>query len=132
MVGIHGRVLILSDQRAFARQVVFLAERKGVAARVLGHALDFTYFVEHWRPDVVMVQMGMPDQQDVEVLEQLEGARHSGRVVLVGNVKLRALEEAADVARSHGLAVVSVLTTHATRSEIEALLKRSFALKDAA
>lgn len=132
MAGKRGRVLILSDQRAFACLVVSLAERKGLAARVLSHALDFTYIAAHWRPDVVMVQMGMPDQQDVEVLEQLEGGRYAGGVLLVGDVKLSALEEAAEIARSHGLAVVSVLTIPATEPEIQAVLKQSFELRDAA
>ena len=132
MVGRRGRVLILSDQRAFACLVVLLAERTGLAARVLSHALDFSYITNHWCPDVVIVQMGMPDQQDVEVLEQLEGARYPGRVLLVGDVKLSALKEAADVARSRGLAVASVLPMHATRTEIEAVLKQSLALRDAA
>ena len=131
-MGTQGRVLIFNDQREFARLIGMVAERIGLAARILPHALDFKYVLAHWRPDFIAVHMGMPDQQDVEVLEYLEEIRFSGSLLLTGDVKRTALSEAADVARARGLTVVSVLTTRAVKTEIETILKRLMAIEDAA
>src|SRR5882724_9164758 len=75
MAGMVGRLLIIDDQRDFARLVGAIAERLGFATRILQHTLDFEYVMQHWHPDVVAIQMAMPDQQDIEVLEYLEKAR---------------------------------------------------------
>jgi hypothetical protein len=68
--------------------------------------------------------MAMPDQQELEVLEYLEKARFPGRLLMTGDVKVNALEDAAKVARENGLAVASVLTKSSPNDQIEGALKR--------
>jgi CheY-like chemotaxis protein len=119
MAAILGRLLIVDAQRDFARLVGAIAERLGFATRILPHTLDFQYVMQHWHPDVVAVQMAMPDQQELEVLEYLEKARYPGNLLLTGDVEEKALEDAATVARQHGLAVVSILTKSSPSDQIE-------------
>jgi CheY-like chemotaxis protein len=123
MAGTVWRLLIIGDQREFAWRVGGIAERVGFATRILPHTLDFDYVMQHWQPYVVVVQMPMPDQQDLEVMEYLETARFPGRLLLTGDVEENALEEAAIVARQNGLSVASVLTTSSTNDQIESALK---------
>jgi hypothetical protein len=132
MPRIRGRLLIINDQRAFACLVGIVAERLGFAARVLPHTLDFPFLMNHWRPSVISVHMGMPDQQDVEVLEHLERTKFFGGILLTGGVAISSLEQAASVAQRHGLTVTSVLTMCSTTEQIEAALKTLLALQRAA
>jgi CheY-like chemotaxis protein len=124
MAGLLGRLLIVDAQRDFARLVGAIAERLGFAVRILPHTLDFQYVMQHWHPDVVAVQMAMPDQQELEVLEYLEKARYPGNLLLTGDVKEKVLEDAATVARQHGLAVVSILTKPSPNDQIERAVRQ--------
>ena len=132
MMGTLQRLLIVSDQREFARLMSVVAERLRFATRILPHVLDLDYFAQHWRPDVIAVHMAMADNQDVEALEYLEKRAFAGRLLLTGAVSSKTLEEAAAVARSHGLAAASVLTTQSTTEQIESALKQIFGLERAA
>lgn len=131
-VMVRGRLLIINDQRKFACLIGSATERLGFAARILPHTLDVMFVMEHWHPDVISVHMGMPDQQDVEVLEYLEESGFSGGLLMTGNVGRSSLLAAASVARSRGLAVTSVLTVSSTMDQIETSLKRLLDLQRAA
>lgn len=132
MLGILGRLLIISHQRDFACLIGAIAERQKFSARILPHALDLEYVVNHWRPDVLVVQMAMPDDQDVAVLEFLERSRYKGRLLLTGDISKNALEEAAEVARRNGLEVLSVVTKRMPADRIESTLKALLRLERAA
>lgn len=132
MAGALRRLLILNDQRNFALMLGSVAERLRFATRIVPHVLDLEYIVQHWRPDIIAIQMAMPDNQDVEALEYLERNRFSSPLLLTGDVSQNALEKAATVARGHGLAVASVLTCHSPIEEIESALKRLLDLERAA
>lgn len=127
-----GRLLIVNDQQDFGCLVGAIAERRGFATRILRHTLDFEYVMRHWHPDVVAVHMGMPDQQDVEVLEFLEKARFPGRILMTGDVNVNALKDAAKVARENGLNVESVLVKSSPSDRIESALKQLLSLERAA
>jgi CheY-like chemotaxis protein len=124
MAGLLGRLLIVDAQRDFARLVGAIAERLGFATRILPHTLDFQYVMQHWHPDVVAVQMAMPDQQELDVLEYLEKTRYPGNLLLTGDVEEKALKTAATVARQHGLAVVSILTKSSPSDQIERAMRQ--------
>ena len=123
MARILGRLLIIDDQRDFACLVGAIAERLGFATRILQHTLDFEYVMQHWHPDIVALQMAMPDQQDLEVLEYLEKSSFPGRLLMTGDIKANALEDAAKVAQENGLTVASVLTKSSPNDQIEGALK---------
>ena len=124
MARLLGRLLIVDDQRDFTRLVAAIAERLDFATRILPHTLDFPYVMQHWQPDVVAVQMAMPDQQELDVLEYLEKTRYPGNLLLTGDVEEKALKTAATVARQHGLAVVSILTKSSPSDQIERAMRQ--------
>ena len=132
MAGILRRLLIIDDQLDFARLVGAIAERLDFATRILQHMLDFEYVIQHWHPDVVVIQIAMPDQQEIEVLEYLETAKFPGRLLLTGDVATSALEDAAKVARENGLTVAFVLTVSSSNNQIEDALKLLLDLEHAA
>lgn len=117
------RLLVISDETDFIRLAASAAERLGLATRILKHTLDFEYVMQHWPPNCLAVQMAMPDHQDIDVLEFLERLGFSGSVLLTGGVSETALQEAAEVARVHGLKVTGVLPTPSSSAEVERALK---------
>ena len=132
MAGILGRLLIIDDQPDFVRLLGAIAERLGFTTRILQHTLDSKYVMQHWPPDLIAVHMTMPDQQGIEVLNYLEKIRFPGRLLMTGNVSLKALEDAAKTGRQNGLAVASVPTKSSSSDEIEAALKLVLELERAA
>ena len=131
-MGILRRLLIIDDQRDFARLVGAVAERLGFTTRILQHTLDFEYVMQNWDPDVVAIQMEMPDQQEIEILQYLEKIKYPGRLLMTGDVKLNTLADAARIAGENRPNVASVLTKPSSNNEIEAALKRLFDLDSAA
>ena len=132
MTGILGRLLIVNDQREFACRLSAVAERLRFAARTLAHVLDLQYVMQHWHPEMVVIHMDMAGNQDVEALEYLERIGFTGRLLLTGDVGQSALEEAAAVARLHGLAVSSVLTKQASMDQVRSAFKQLLDLERAA
>jgi DNA-binding NtrC family response regulator len=131
-MGILRRLLIIDDQRDFARLVGAVAERIGFTTRILHHTLDFEYVMRNWDPDVVAIQMERPDQQEIEILQYLERIKYPGRLLMTGDVKRNTLEDAARIAGENRPNVASVLTKSSSNNEIEAALKRLFDLESAA
>ena len=131
-MGILRRLLIIDDQRDFARLVGAVAERLGFTTRILQHTLDFEYVMQNWDPDVVAIQMEMPDQQEIEILQYLEKIKYPGRLLMTGDVKLNTSEDAARIAGENRPNVASVLTKSSSNNEIEAALKQLFDLESAA
>ena len=117
------RVLIISDETDFIRLAASVAERLGLAPRILRHTLDFEYVMQHWAPGCVAVQMAMPGHQDIYVLGFLERMGFPGSILLTGGVPEKALQDAAEVARVHGLNVTSVLSTPCSSADVESALK---------
>jgi DNA-binding NtrC family response regulator len=132
MARILGRLLIVDGQRDFACLVGAIAERLGFATRILLHTLDFDYVMQHWHPDVVALQVAMPDQQDVDVLKYLGQSGFQGRLVLIAEVNKGDLEWAVNEARKNGLTVASTLMQSSPSDQIEAALKLLLDLQHAA
>jgi CheY-like chemotaxis protein len=132
MARMLGRLLIVDEQRDFARLVGAIAERLGLATRILQHTLDFEYVMQHWHPDVVALQIAMADQQDLEVLKYLEQSSFPGRLVLTADVNKGDFEWAAKEARKSGLTVASMLTKSSPCDQIETALKLLLDLEHAA
>ena len=126
------RLLIVNDQYEFVRKLACISERLGFATRILRHSLDLSHVMQFWRPDFAAIQMEMPDLQEVEVLNYLEEIGFLGSILLTGNVLPRKLEDAADVARLHGLTVTSTLVTNSSDGEVEAALRALSSLERAA
>jgi DNA-binding NtrC family response regulator len=130
MARILRRLLIISDLRDAARVLGAIAERLGFASRLLQHTLDLDYVIQHWHPDIVALQIPMPDYQDVEVLQYLKRSDFPARLVLVADAK--EIERAVKKAQSIGLTVAFVLTDSSPHDQIESTLKQLCNLEHAA
>jgi CheY-like chemotaxis protein len=77
------RALLVDDDarfRAMARRAL-VADGVDIVAEV-GKGIEVQDEVEHWRPDVVLLDIGLPDIDGLEVARRL-GAREGGPVVIL-------------------------------------------------
>lgn len=124
-----GRILIISDFRDQPRQWEAVAERLGFWTRILHHTLDLEFVLRHWRPDIVVLQLPMPDRQDTLVLQRLR-AIAPVRLVLVTDIEEQREAAARDVGGT-AVAVTSIAAT-ASSAEIEQTLRELCNLERAA
>jgi len=66
-----GHVLIVDDDSTFAEGVTLLLERAGLAARVAGTAGEGLASAVEQRPDLVLLDVNLPDSSGYEVCHQL-------------------------------------------------------------
>lgn len=65
------RVLVIDDEKALARMVANYMERAGYATRVEHTGPDGLAAVRSWQPDVVILDLGLPGLDGMEVCRQL-------------------------------------------------------------
>ena len=71
------RVLIADDDRDTLMTLGILVRSEGVDVRLVGKGAEVEAAVEEFRPDVVLLDLGMPDRSGLQVA--LDLARRRGR-----------------------------------------------------
>lgn len=95
-----GRVLVLDDEADMRRALRAGLEGRGYEVRAVASGAEALREVGGWRPDVVLLDLGLPELDGFAVLEQLRG--QSRAAVIVVSVmpgesdKVRALQLGAD------------------------------------
>lgn len=112
------KLLVIDDQKGVALVVSRIAEELGFESQVLtGSESAVTVFMD-FEPDVVMLDMIMPEKDGIDVLNEmlLVGARC--RFVLTSGLSNAYLRLGEQVARFHDGARVSVLRKPFRRAEL--------------
>ena len=119
------KLLVVDDQKGVALVVSRIAEELGFESQVLtGSESAITVFMD-FKPDVVMLDMIMPEKDGIDVLNEmlLSGARC--RFVLTSGLSNAYLRLGEQIARFHNGARVSVLRKPFRRAELLSALAES-------
>lgn len=119
------KLLVIDDQAGVARAVQRIAADLGYQTKILTspeRAIDL--FVDY-QPDVVMLDMIMPEKDGIDVLHEMLLTEIPTRLVLTSGLSNGYLKLAEQVARFHGGAQVSVLRKPFRRKELEAVLRET-------
>ncbi len=65
------RVLVVDDEPVLAGTVRNYLERAGMVTRISGDGLDALAQAEDWRPDVIVLDLGLPGLDGIEVCRRL-------------------------------------------------------------
>jgi EAL domain-containing protein (putative c-di-GMP-specific phosphodiesterase class I)/ActR/RegA family two-component response regulator len=103
------RLLVVDDDQLVGETIRQMARRDGFEVRFTCEAARFLELVETWSPDVVAIDLVMPDMDGVQVLNELAERAFDACIVLTSGVGHRVLDAARRSAREHGLRVVGVL-----------------------
>lgn len=118
------RFLIVDDEPAFARLVQDIAEGCGYATCGAADGKAAQGIAARFDPDVVMVDMIMPEADGIEFIRWLAASGFRSRLILVTGYDQRYLEMAEIIARSAGLPDVNLLMKPMRAAGLEALLNR--------
>ena len=117
------RLLIVDDEREFAKFIAIVARGAGYAVKTVDRSPDFEAELAAWKPTVVFLDVFMPDRDGLELLGTLQHQAYGGHVVMMSGADPLYLNMAAASAKARGLRLSAVLPKPCRKLEIAELLK---------
>lgn len=118
------KLLIIDDQTGITKVVEMIAKQIGLNARSLNSSSLATETFIAFRPDILMLDMIMPEKDGIDVLNEVLLTGHPVKVVLTSGFSESYLRLAEGVAKFHENPSVSILRKPFRRDELVDLLKR--------
>jgi EAL domain-containing protein (putative c-di-GMP-specific phosphodiesterase class I) len=104
-----GRLIVIDDDPAVGTYVGRVARRAGFDVIVTADAADFKQRVRSWRPAVIILDLGMPETDGIELLRFLADERATARILIVSGFDDKILDAANRLGAARGLAMAGVL-----------------------
>ena len=117
------KLLMIDDQAGITRVVELIARQLGMEFRAVNSSLAATEAFIDYRPDVVILDMIMPEKDGIDVLNEILCIDTSARIVLTSGFGEGFLRLAKGVAVLHDAERISVLQKPFRRNELVRLLK---------
>ena len=102
-------LLVVDDEADFAEFVRAVAADMGFDVRVAGDGRRFRALFSEREPDVVVLDLVMPDEDGIELVRWLAAARYGGRVLIASGYNPLYSQMAAVLAGEDGLSRPVVL-----------------------
>ena len=117
------RLLIIDDEVGITKVVGMIAARIGMEFRALNRSPTATEVFLEYRPDIVIIDMIMPEKDGIDVLNEIMLTGVPTRFVLTSGLSEGYLRLAKGVAKFHGDDRVRFLNKPFRRDELVALLR---------
>lgn len=117
------KLLIIDDQKGVARVVELAAAELGYETRIETRPEEAAEAFIAFRPDVVMLDMIMPEKDGIDVLQELLLIGSPFRLILTSGFSTGYLQLAEQVARFHGKTGVTVLRKPFRRNDLRSALR---------
>jgi two-component system response regulator MtrA len=117
------KLLIIDDQKGVAKVVGLIATTLGYETRVLTSPIRAVDVFLDFHPDVVILDMIMPEKDGIDVLNEILLTGFQPRIVLTSGFSEGYLRLAEGVARFHANDDVAVLRKPFRRDELVAVLQ---------
>jgi DNA-binding NtrC family response regulator len=117
------KLLVIDDQTGITKVVEMIARQLGLNARSLNSSAQATETFIAFQPDVVMLDMIMPEKDGIDVLNEVLLTGIPVKIILTSGFSDAYLRLAAGVAKFHDNENVSILRKPFRREELVALLK---------
>jgi len=118
------RLLVIDDEPALADFVAQVARECGFDPVLTARDDDFRDEFRSRRPDVVVLDLGMPGMDGVELLRFLAAEEHRAPVLIISGFDRRVLESAFRLGEALGLEMVGPLEKPVRFQDLERLLHR--------
>jgi CheY-like chemotaxis protein len=118
-------LLIVEDQELLAHYMGTLAEDLGWRAEIAGSVRDVERMLEAYHPAVLVLDLGLPDGDGVELLRDLSRRNYRGTILNVSSCDDDILESCGRLAGELGLEVAGRARKPITASRFAELLGRS-------
>ncbi len=117
------KLLIIDDQTGITKVVELIAMQLGLIARSLNSSSQATEVFMAFKPDVVILDMIMPEKDGIDVLNEILLTGIPVKVILTSGFSDSYLRLAEGVAKFHDNEHVSILRKPFRRDELITLLK---------
>jgi EAL domain-containing protein (putative c-di-GMP-specific phosphodiesterase class I) len=111
MIGnlLSNRLLVVDDDPALGRLIKNSAESAGFEVSITKNPEAFAEKARVWSPTVLMLDLGMPGTDGVQILRGLAADDCSGHVILMSGADSKVMESATRLGRARGLKMSGVL-----------------------
>lgn len=116
------RLLLVDDEPVLADFVASAARECGYDAILTSDDGQFRGEFLVTRPDMVVLDLGMPGMDGIELLRFLAEQRFQSPVLIISGFDRRVLESAFRLGEAHGLTMVGPLEKPVRLEELESLL----------
>ena len=113
-----GKLLIVDDQAGITKVVSLIASQAGFETRAVTSSADATETFIDFRPDVVILDMIMPEKDGIDVLNEILLTGIPARFILTSGFGDGYLRLAEGVAKFHDANRVSILRKPFRREEL--------------
>jgi CheY-like chemotaxis protein len=117
------RLLIIDDQAGITKVVGLIAEQLGMEFKAINSSVNATETFISFKPDVLMLDMIMPEKDGIDVLNEVLLTGIPTKIVLTSGFSDAYLRLAEGVAKFHDKDQVSILKKPFRRQELIALLE---------
>jgi CheY-like chemotaxis protein len=114
----QGKLLIVDDQASITKVVSLVASRIGLDVRTVNDPLQALDAFLEYRPDIIILDMIMPEKDGVDVLNEILLTGIKTKVVLTSGFSDSYLRLAEGVARFHDNDSIHVLKKPFRRDEL--------------
>jgi DNA-binding response OmpR family regulator len=116
------RLLIIDDEPAVARVIAKVATRSGYTVTVTTNAEQFTDELIAREPDVIVLDLSMPDTDGVELMRFLASSKCRAKIFIISGFDPRVLETSGKLGAALGLSVAGTLHKPVRVAELRAAL----------
>ena len=116
------RLLIVDDDSAIADVIHEIATSKGLAVRIVTQPRDFAAACSEFSPDVITLDLLMPELDGIEVLTYLGKHNCRARIILLSGAEDALLSAAQRIGVAGGLRIDAVLAKPMQIGELYKLL----------
>jgi two-component system response regulator MtrA len=116
------KLLVIDDQSGITKVVELIAKELGLNTRSLNNSSEATEVFIAFKPDVVMLDMIMPEKDGIDVLNEILLTGIPVKVILTSGFSDSYLRLAEGVAKFHANDQVSILRKPFRRDELVTLL----------
>jgi len=116
------RILILDDDASVGQTIQWMAESLGFKATFVTHAEAFFLKMEQMDPDIITIDLVMPDLDGVEIMRLLAKRYCKAKIVISSGMGTRVLDAARRSAQEHGLNILGVISKPISKEELRSFI----------
>ncbi len=118
------RLLILDDDPLSGQTIGNVASLAGYEVEITSNHKDFFPLLESWKPDIIALDLVMPDMDGVEVIAELARRHSQAKVIITSGIGGRVLDAAGRTAAERGLHIAGVLPKPFSPATLRELLAK--------
>lgn len=119
------KFLVLDDELLTAQTISQMAMVFGYDSTFTTEPTTFFEMINDWAPDIIAIDLMMPEMDGVQVMEQLAKEDCRAKLIITSGVGGKILTAAGLSAEQHGLDIVGILSKPFSSAKFSALLKGS-------